>query len=103
MAGTAGSQGQALAGCDGTVGSPTALKVVAAAVHQPVYIQLGGQGPIKFTVSPPANARVDGLTITPLHSGTITVTLTSGLYCALVPATARQPISCTLMLIRVTE
>ena len=103
MAGTAGSPGQALAGCDGTVGSPYALKVVVAAVQQPVYIQLGGQGPIKFTVSPAANARVDGLKIVPLHSGTITVTLTGGLLCAFLPAVGRQPTSCTLMLIRVSN
>lgn len=101
MAGTAGSPGESLAGCDGTVGSPEALKVVPAAVDQPVYIQLSGQRPIKFTVSPTANAHVDGLTITPLRSGTITVTLTSGLFCAFVPAAGRQPTSCTLMLIRV--
>jgi len=101
MAGTAGSPGESLAGCDGAVGSPEALKVVPAAVDQRVYIQLGGQGTIKFTVSPTANAHVDGLTITPLRSGTITVTVTSGLYCAFVPAAGRQPTSCTLMLIRV--
>lgn len=104
MAGTAGSPGEPLAGCDGTVGIPWAPKVVEAAVDQPVYIQLGhGQPPITFGVSPTANARTNGLTIIPLRTGTITVTVTHGVYCAFVPAIDRQPTSCQLMQIRVAD
>ncbi len=103
IAGTAGSRGEVLAGCDGTVGSPDAPKIVVAAVNQPVYIQLSfGQGRISLTASPAGSARVNGLTITPLRTGRITVTVT-GLYCAYLPATGRQPTSCTMMVIRAAE
>ena len=59
-AGTAGSAREPLAGCDGTVGSPVAPKLIPAAVGEPVYMQLGtGQGPFRFTVSPASAALVN--------------------------------------------